>query len=97
VKSHEIILLQGAQVDILHYYTRFGDRFYDRLNRSLGLLAENPEMGPVFREHYRRLLIPNTPLGIFYSVEGSRIMVGTITDLTQDPERILDLLRSRGG
>jgi plasmid stabilization system protein ParE len=70
----------------------FGDHFYDRLNRSLGLLAENPEMGPAFREQYRRVLIPNSPLGIFYSVEGSRIMAGVVTDLTQAPKRILDLL-----
>lgn len=95
MNGREIVLLQGAQVDTLHYFARFGDRFYDRLNHSLGLLAKNPEMGPIFRDSFRRLLIPKTPLGIFYSIEGTRIMIGAITDLTQDPKRILALLKSR--
>ncbi|HUF63950.1 MAG TPA: type II toxin-antitoxin system RelE/ParE family toxin [Verrucomicrobiales bacterium] len=89
------MLLQGAQVDMLHYYTRFGDAFYDRLNHVLGLLAENPGMGPSFRDPYRRLLIPHTPLGVFYTIQGPRIMVGAITNLTQDPARIHALLKSR--
>lgn len=57
MSRHEIVLLQGAQVDLLNYFARYGEQFYDGLDRTLGLLAQNPEMGPLFRRELRRLLI----------------------------------------
>jgi hypothetical protein len=40
----------------------------------------------------RRFLVPNFPFGIFYSVEGHRILISAVLDLRQDPERIRERL-----
>lgn len=92
MRTFEIILLQAAQADTLQHFTRFGETFSHQLDRALELLASNPELGTRFRANYRRFLIRHTPLGVFYTVSGSRILVGAIVDLRQDPGRILDLL-----
>ncbi len=84
----EILLLQGAQSDFQGAYERFGDRFYRIADKSLDQIARFPESAPIFHGRYRRLLLRGTPLGLFYTITGKRIMVGALLDLTQEPATI---------
>lgn len=88
-------LLRGAEADLLEVYVRLedgrrglGERFYRTLDLALERLRQHPEMAPVYRRSYRRLVLKPFGLGVFYAIEGDRLMVGAILDLRQDPESI---------
>lgn len=63
------------------------------LDVAFGQLRTFPEIAPVFHESYRRLLVHGFPYGIFYSLEGGRIIVSGVMDLRQDPEAMRRRLR----
>lgn len=86
------VLLIEAQLDYFKANERYGERFDIPCERALELLRNHQSIGPIFRHRYRRLLIPKTPFGIFYTIEGERVMVGAILDLRQDHEAILKRL-----
>lgn len=86
--AFELILLQGAQADLLEIYARYGERVEERVDQSLGLLQKHPRLGAVYEEPLRRLIVPGSPFGIFYIPYPSRIVVATILDLRQDPAAI---------
>lgn len=88
-------MLAGAESDMLGHYIHFeevnpglGDRFYARLDESLGLLANLPEMAPAYIKPFRRLLMRGFPLGVFYVLEHKRTIIHAILDLRQAPETI---------
>ncbi len=94
MSRHEIILLQGAQGDLLSIYAAQGERTYLRVDQALGILALFPEAGPVhFKKRIRRLIVSRTHFGIFYSVTGNRVLVGAVMDLRQAPQVIKGRLR----
>jgi plasmid stabilization system protein ParE len=89
LKRYEIILLQGAQCDLLTIYTLRGERMYLQVDKALDVLRVFPKAGPVnFAGRVRRLVVSRTPLGIFYSVNGNRVLVGAVLDLRQAPDTI---------
>ena len=59
-----------------------------RLDACLGPLSEHPESAPIFEGGTRRLVMRGYPFGIFFAVEGGRLMVQAILDLRQSPESI---------
>ncbi len=88
-------LLRGAEADLLEAYIRFeqtsggaGDRFYRTLDRALENVRQHPQIAPIYRAAYRRLVLPQFGLGVFYAIEGERVMVGAILDLRQNPDAI---------
>lgn len=88
-------LLRGAEADLLEIYVRLeedreglGERFYRILDFALERLRQHPELAPVYRGAYRRLVLRPFGLGVFYAIEGDRLMVGAILDLRQSPESI---------
>jgi len=88
-------LLQGAEADLLEAYVRLeeqrpglGERFYRTLDFALERLRRHPEMAPVYMGAYRRLVLRSFGFGVFYTIAGDRLMVGSILDLRQDPEAI---------
>ncbi|HCP91334.1 MAG TPA: hypothetical protein DIT76_04700 [Spartobacteria bacterium] len=88
-------LLRGAEADLLEVYVRLeevrpglGERFYRTLDAAFERLPNYPEMAPVYRGVYRRLVLRPFGFGIFYAIESDRLMVGAILDLRQDPESI---------
>ncbi|MEM9017437.1 MAG: hypothetical protein AAGC68_10515 [Verrucomicrobiota bacterium] len=89
----EVILLQSAQTDLLEIYSRFGESSYRQIDQSLESIRRMPFIAPIFHSSIRRKLVSGTPYGVFYSVEGSRIMVGSVLDLRQNPEAILRKLQ----
>lgn len=94
MKRFEIVLLQGAQSDLLSIYASQGERVYARVDQALGILRAFPEAGPIlFAGTIRRLVVTKTMLGIFFSITGSRVLVGAILDLRQSSESIRKRLR----
>jgi len=94
VKQHEIVLLQGAQSDLLSIYAGLGEKIYLQVDKALGILRVFPEAGPVnLGERIRRLVVTKTPLGIFYSITGNRVLVGAVLDLRQSERTLNKRLR----
>ena len=93
---NELILLLRADADIQAAFERYeewqegrGVIFLRHLDAAFELLRAHPEIAPVFKHGHRRLLVAGFPFGIFYSIEGNRIIVAGVADLRQDPEAIL--------
>jgi len=86
-------MLQGAQSDLLSIYSSRGERVYLLANQALHQLSVFPESGPVNWMQIRRLVVPRTNLGIFYTLAGRRVMVGALLDLRQDERWIKKRLR----
>lgn len=86
---NEIVLLQGAQSDLLSIYAVHGERMYLRIDQALSILRLFPDAGPRHsKNNLRRLVVTRTHFGIFYSVTGSRVIVGAVMDLRQSPQVI---------
>ncbi len=99
---NELVLLFSADADIqaaYEFYEAFqagrGAVFMRHLDAAFGQLRAFPESAPVFHQSHRRLLMHGFPYGIFYTLEGRRIVVSGVTDLRQDPEVIRRRLRGR--
>jgi hypothetical protein len=98
----ELVFLFSADVDIqtgYEFYEAYqpgrGELFMRHLDLGFGRLRAFPEIAPLFHESYRRLLVHGFPFGIFYTIEGRRIIVAGVMDLRQDPEIIRRRLRGR--
>ncbi len=92
----ELILLLSADIDVqgaFEYYEGYqegrGAVFLYHLDAAFEQLRRFPESGARFHRRYRRLLIPNFPYGIFYSVETRGIVVAGVIDIRRAPEAIL--------
>lgn len=83
----------GADADFQRLYERYGDFFYDAVDRAIAQLRRFPESAPVYDDPVRRLVIQGTPLGVFYGVHGTRLAIIAILDLRQDPVAISRRLR----
>jgi toxin ParE1/3/4 len=97
----ELVFLFSADADIQTAYEFYeayqagrGEVFMRHLDVGFGRLRISPEIAPIFYGPYRRLLVHGFPYGIFYTVEGRRIIVTGVMDLRQDPDIIR---RSLGG
>jgi plasmid stabilization system protein ParE len=95
----ELVFLLSADIDIQRAYEFYenyqigrGVLFMQHLDVAFSHLRQFPEIGPTFHGDYRRLLIPGFPYGIFYTIEGARIIVAWVMDLCQDPEAIMHRL-----
>src|SRR5690242_15969760 len=55
-----------------------GALFMFHLDAAFTHLSAFPEIGPLFRGKFRRLLVPRYPYGIFYALEQNRIVVCTV-------------------
>ncbi len=98
---NELILLLKAEVDVQSAYARYedyqsgrGEVFVSRLDAAFTLIRLYPEIAGQVAKGYRRMLIRDFPYGIFYKLQGQRIIVTAVLDLRQDPEvlrkRLLD-------
>ena len=96
----ELIWTQGATSDLQGIYIGLEDngaeQLLERIEASLSLLKAFPKRGPKHRATIRKLLVGRkNRYGLFYSIEGKRIVVVAIADLRQDPRTIEKLLRDR--
>ena len=91
----ELVFLQGAEADIQTTFEFYGgptaehaDLFLQRLDRTLGLLRDHPEMAPAYGGRFRRLVLRGFPQAVFYTVTEERIFISAVLDLRQDPARL---------
>ena len=91
----EIIFILSAEIDWFDLYRTYGNSFETPFSRSLEILKSHPEIGPPSKiSPIRRLVIRQTPWGIFYKVERHRIVIIAIEDLRQDPASIEKKLKN---
>jgi len=97
----EVVILSGADADLDDIYVRIdrrgeGEKFLLAVDRKLELLHGFPRLAPrALLEKVRKVKIGRTPFGLFYTIEGRRLMVVAVQDLRQDPEAIARIIRSR--
>ena len=90
---NEIVVLLGAQLDLQTWFERqqTAERA-DRLEREIQVayqqLAQFPRSSRSFDGKFRRHLLNGFPYGLFYAVEGRRVMIHALLDTRQDPETI---------
>lgn len=91
----ELVFLLSADIDIQSAYEFYessqegrGKVFMRHLDLAFGRLRVFPESAPVFQEPHRRQLVHGFPYGVFYTIEGNRIIVSGVMDLRQDPGSI---------
>ena len=88
----DVVLLLSAERDLQEAYNWVEEHRRGREQfflQDVELRLEHLQKFPLIGRLYRgRLLIPRYPFGIFYVVESNRIVVHTVPDLRQDPEKI---------
>jgi plasmid stabilization system protein ParE len=91
----DLIFLHSADSDIqsaFNFYESLqpgrGEISMRQLDIALGQLRKFPEIAPHFSGAYRRLLTAGFPYGVFYTLEGNRIIIAAVLDLRQNPEAI---------
>lgn len=72
-----------------------GESFNENAEHALDQIAAFPECGPVTIAPFRRLLVRDFPVGIFYTVDGRRAVVHAVLDLRQEPDAIARRLARR--
>ena len=97
----EVVILSGADADMDDIYARLeeaggGDKFLLAIDRKLELLRSFPRLARRgMSGKVRKVKIGRTPYGLFYTIEGRRLMVIAFQDLRQDPQILARLIRSR--
>jgi len=91
----DLIVLLQAEIDIQAAFNRYeefqegrGEVFLRHLDAALTLLRAHPEIAPQYGGAYRRMLVRDFPYGIFYQTQPTRLIVASVMDLRQDPERL---------
>lgn len=92
----EIVILAGAETDVFDAYLYYesidedlGESFARQVEHAFARIGEFPEIGAPFENELRRFLVSRFPFGVFYTIEGRRIIIQAVLDLRQSPEQIL--------
>ncbi|MCB1089582.1 MAG: type II toxin-antitoxin system RelE/ParE family toxin [Verrucomicrobiae bacterium] len=92
----ETIWTARAEADLLREFARLEDRaegsgnsLLAMIDSGLRLVRVMPEMAPTYSTPFRRLVLKSPRFGVFYVVEGNRIVVHAVCDLRQDRASIL--------
>lgn len=100
----EIIWTSGAIADLQAIFSHLEDRYpgsgvalVERADHLCTLLRDFPELGKVYLNRTRRLLLGRRQqYGLLYSLSGKRIAIVGFVDLRRDPKEIARILRERG-
>jgi|GEM_PF-1489158 len=101
--SHEVVVLAGADEDMLRKYIELdtfsedlADSFAADTQEALHLIGQNPFIGSAHSHPpFRKWLLLAWDMAIFYRPVGSRCFVHGVLSLRQDPKMVLTLLRAR--
>jgi plasmid stabilization system protein ParE len=95
----DLVLLFKADSDIQAGFNRYeefqtgrGELFLRHVDVAFELILQNPQIGPVYKNLYRRMLVREFPYGIFYQIQPTRIVVVAIIDLRQHLSAIRKIL-----
>lgn len=96
----EIIWTRAAEADLLAVYDTFenlrqgsGDELLSLIDDSIQMLKQFPHMAPVFEAPFRRLLVHGGRYGLFYAIEGRRIVLHALADLRRNPTQLRQRFR----
>lgn len=96
----EIVFVAAAESDLIEAWDRYeevspglGDAFEAEVGSAVRLAAAFPEIAPVFFAEFRRLLVRRFQYGVFYTIEGRRMVVRAVLDLRADPDTLRRRLR----
>lgn len=102
MKSLPVVALDAVRADVQAAHDYFaahgalnGDRFLERYFVLTDRIALNPEIFPVKFDDYRRALVPNSHLAVYYFVEVNRSVITAVIDARRHPRLIRDLIRGR--
>jgi plasmid stabilization system protein ParE len=91
----DIVWTRAAEADLQALYECLedlkigaGDDFLSLIDASLQLLRQFPEIAPVFDAPFRRLVLNNRRHGLFYCIEGKRIVLHAVADLRRNPDEL---------
>jgi plasmid stabilization system protein ParE len=91
----EVVVLLGAEIQTQEFFAAYEDsregkgvEFLATIEAAFDVLREFPEAAPHYAHGYRRWVLVKYQKGIFYRVEGQRVMVADVLDLRQNPEVI---------
>lgn len=95
----EIVVLAVAEAQLFELYNKLedrreglGDRFDADYRGTCVDLKSFPEIGPKYEGRIRRLLMRRWHVGLFYVIEGDRIMILGALDVRQSPRSIREQL-----
>ena len=90
----DFIILDDAEDDLRNAYNWYqtkeqglGDRFLSSVQDGLTLIRQHPEIFPVCVSEFRRALISKFPFEIIYEKEGDRIVVYSVFNCSQNPQK----------
>jgi plasmid stabilization system protein ParE len=91
----EVVWTRGAEADLLACFEDleekqpgYGQTLVSVVDAQISLLRQFPEMAPVFEGSIRRLVLKDRKHGLFYAVEGKRIVLHALADLRSDQEHL---------
>jgi plasmid stabilization system protein ParE len=97
-KMREVVWTRGAEADLQFIFDQLsdlrdgaGEEFLILLDAAIELLKQFPEMAPTYESPFRRLVVKDGRHGLFYTIEGRRVILHAVADLRGNPE----LLRER--
>ena len=92
--SYKLILRQEAERDLVEAYKWYeekvpglGSNFMAVIELTLESIQENPVQFPVIYRNVRRALMRRFPYGIFYFLEGERIVVLGVMHTARNPAK----------
>ena len=102
--SHEVVVLAGADDDMLRKFVELdafsedlADSFAADAQVALNLISQNPFIGSAHSHPpFRKWLLLDWDMAIFYRPLGSRCFVHAVLSLRQDPKVVLTILKARG-
>ena len=65
-----------------------GFDFLDSVEVSLLIIQQNPELYRIIYKNFRRSILRRFPFSIFYTIENDEIIIHSIFDNRQDPEKL---------
>jgi plasmid stabilization system protein ParE len=90
----DIIILDDGEDDLVEAYNWYeskefglGHRFLSSVHEGLTLIRQHPEIFPVCASEFRRALISKFPFEIIYEKEGDRIVVYSVFNCSQNPQK----------
>jgi plasmid stabilization system protein ParE len=101
--SHEVVVLAGADEDMLRKFVELeafsedrADSFTADTQEALHLIGQNPFIGSGHSHPpFRKWLLLDWDLAIFYRPQGNRCFVHAVLSLRQDPKVVLKILSTR--
>ena len=99
----EIFIKPRAEWDLFEAFKFYdeqssglGDEFIRCIDAKLEFISRNPKACPKMYKDFHRGLVSRFPFGVYYKIEGKRIVVFAVLDLRQNPERIQFRLTKEG-